>query len=550
MSDDLDEIKEELDDDVMENSNVSDDSQEEVLEDIVDISEYSVNTMKYVGDDIYSNELIKDEKENVVKEDISDEYRTDEASEEQLEEENNGYTSDDEALLKDVDVENGHDEVLDTNDYVEAPIDNTIDEETSDEIAEGNDSEEVGSAYKSEEDEINDSVKEDLLDITDNNKNVEDLKHKDSVVEKFKYIKDTLVNKNGDKYISYNSRVARVGVLLLMFFGLTIFFILKSFSMTSGDSINYVEKSNLDYQVYLKENSFYETDHLGKDMLYVASLIDHINVAFDYNFTVDKQLDFNLTYDIIGKLTIADNSEKNIYFEKEYVLLEPVTETISNGSAHNINRNINIDYNYYNSLANNFRTSYGLDTSSNLIVYFRVKQDNGTADSQYPLHSASEMSVNIPLSERSVNIRLDYNEVNDSKQIISTEHLALTNYAFVILAIISFIAMIYFAIKLTRLIRYMIVKKSNYDKFVSKVLKEYDRLIVETTTAPVINDDIDVVKVNKFQELLDVRDNLKLPIKYYVVNKHQKCYFFISYEKELYLLTIKEVDLEEDNSVK
>ena len=72
-------------------------------------------------------------------------------------------------------------------------------------------------------------------------------------------------------------------------------------------------------------------------------------------------------------------------------------------------------------------------------------------------------------------------------------------------------------------------------------------MIVETETAPVINDNINVIKVGKFQELLDVRDNLKLPIKYYVVNKHQKCYFFISHEEELYLLTIKEVDLEEGN---
>jgi len=34
---------------------------------------------------------------------------------------------------------------------------------------------------------------------------------------------------------------------------------------------------------------------------------------------------------------------------------------------------------------------------------------------------------------------------------------------------------------------------------------------------------------------------------YYVITKHTKCYFYIKHDKDLYLLTIKAVDLEEDN---
>ena len=86
-------------------------------------------------------------------------------------------------------------------------------------------------------------------------------------------------------------------------------------------------------------------------------------------------------------------------------------------------------------------------------------------------------------------------------------------------------------------------KKTNYDKYINKILNEYDRLIVETTTAPNIQDK-NIIKINKFEELLDVRDNLKLPIKYFVISKHQKCQFYIDHEEEIYILTIKEVDIE------
>ena len=75
-------------------------------------------------------------------------------------------------------------------------------------------------------------------------------------------------------------------------------------------------------------------------------------------------------------------------------------------------------------------------------------------------------------------------------------------------------------------------------------MNEYDRLIVETSTAPDLKN-ARIIKINKFEELLDVRDNLKLPIKYYVVNNHQKCNFYINHGDELYLLVIKAIDIEE-----
>lgn len=75
------------------------------------------------------------------------------------------------------------------------------------------------------------------------------------------------------------------------------------------------------------------------------------------------------------------------------------------------------------------------------------------------------------------------------------------------------------------------------------MLNEYDRLIVETSTCPIISGD-NVIVIDKFQELLDVRDNLKMPIMYYVVNKHQKCYFYILHENKIYLCVVKAVDLD------
>ena len=58
--------------------------------------------------------------------------------------------------------------------------------------------------------------------------------------------------------------------------------IVKSISFISEQQLSYIEKSKLDYRVYLKENDFYESEYLGKNMSYIASLIDFINILW-YN---------------------------------------------------------------------------------------------------------------------------------------------------------------------------------------------------------------------------------------------------------------------------
>ena len=51
--------------------------------------------------------------------------------------------------------------------------------------------------------------------------------------------------------------------------------------------------------------------------------------------------------------------------------------------------------------------------------------------------------------------------------------------------------------------------------------------------------------MGEFTELLDVRDNLKVPIKYYNIVNHQKCLFYLTSENEIYEYYVKEVDLEQ-----
>ena len=68
--------------------------------------------------------------------------------------------------------------------------------------------------------------------------------------------------------------------IILMAFGALCIF--SSLQKDNKAVLSYNEKGNIDYKVYLKENNYYEDKFLGKNMQYIASLINTINVDFKY----------------------------------------------------------------------------------------------------------------------------------------------------------------------------------------------------------------------------------------------------------------------------
>lgn len=348
-------------------------------------------------------------------------------------------------------------------------------------------------------------------------------------------------NKKSNKklYFSYGLRAITFVLFFAIFFSISITLLVSSLNFQKEKYISYSEKSALDYKVNLKENNFYETPSLGKDMIYVASLIDSIDAFFDYDFDIDEKMDMDFTYNITAKLKITDEDGKDTYLEKDYILLNDKVVNMKDNNHIDINEKIKIDYGYYNSIASGFKQTYGVNSKSNLIVSLKVTKNNTDA---LITNKLSNEIINIPLSERSINIKMDYVDINTNSSVITERDVKVDNVITIIFSIILLIISIYFALKFIRLIESTIVKKNKFDKYVKKVLRTYDRLIVESKTI-IDFSNYEIIKVSKFEELLDVRDNLKLPINYYVVTPHQKAYFYIV-STNIYLYTVKEVDLE------
>ena len=348
------------------------------------------------------------------------------------------------------------------------------------------------------------------------------------------------------KYESFENKLIKQIILMVFTLILSLGMIYYALNNTNKESISYTQNGNVDYKVCLKENNFYSQNCLDKNMSYVSSLIKNVGLTFNYDLNTSEQLNVKTEYEVTAKLVISNAENTSKYFEQKYILQDKTSEGISQiNNEYKISKNIDIDYDYYNTIASTFKSQYGVETNSYIEVSFQVFHANKeNEDIRVP--SPSPVILNIPLSQKSININMTASGVNKQEtQNIESSIFTLNNIICLFIGIIALIICLISSLKIAKMLTLIKEKKNNYDKFIEKILREYDRLIVETSTLPKFNNYF-LTKVNSFGELIDVRDNLRLPIMYYEVAKHQKCHLYIIDNKNLYLLTVKAVDMEEN----
>lgn len=384
-----------------------------------------------------------------------------------------------------------------------------------------------------------------------NIKNIKDIKNIKINLPKIKFFDDFLVKikeKTKDIYISFNMRIVICAVLFLALMGLSFLFLTKTLNVSEQKVITYQDVGALDYKVYLKENEFYEAPYLDKNMVYIASLIKNINVSVNYRFLIDNVSDMDFSYDIVGNLVISTDQGAKKLYQKEYILKSSKVTAKKNMTVYNITDNFNIDYDYYNSLANKFKSTFGVDASAHLEVYVKIKKKVTNELHELNLNETKQLQLTIPLSQKTLNISINDTGINSTNNKVDESKISVGNVVFAILCLVSFVGAVAAILKTLEMIFVLIPKTSKYEKYVKKILNEYDRLIVETPTELRLENK-EVIVIKRFEELLDARDNLKRPIMYHKLNS-QKCSFYIEKENTVYLLTVKAVDLEEKKEVK
>lgn len=308
-------------------------------------------------------------------------------------------------------------------------------------------------------------------------------------------------------------------------------------------NVDYQEKGNADYTVYLKENNYYDSKYLKSGMKYVASLINTINAKFNYEIKSDKNVEYTYTYKINGTLQIVDKDDKNkVLYTKDDVLLNEVTKKV-NSNRLVINEDLDIDYGKYNNYVNAYKREYGLIVDSQLILTMDVTAKADRTGSKEKLEKKNQLQITIPLSEQTVDIKIDTVDINNKGSLATPTGSSIINpMLFVTGVIIFIISIIGYAID--KMLYKEYASKNIYDITVNKILREYDRLIVNGKATISESKYNNIIYPDKFSEMADAAQNLGVPIWYYEVIPNEKSFFIIAKEDTLYKYRITKAYLE------
>lgn len=340
--------------------------------------------------------------------------------------------------------------------------------------------------------------------------------------------------KNREKWIFTQSVIIVVLTLAVLISGLV------SYNLNKTYYIEYTEGGNIDYNVFLKDNEFYEESYLGSNQSYVASLIDKIIADFSYSIDMDAEdVNYRYSYTIKSRLEIIDDSSKVPIFNPEYELVSEQNKLQNTSNRLLINEIVVINYDEYNNIANKFIDTYDLsNVTSNIVVTLEVdvlSDCNAFTGSSADTYSSE---LRIPLTTKTVNIKMTSAIPNAESKLLACTRgagsevfktTAIVLGVVDVLAILILVAFIYltrteditYAAKVKKLI-------SQYKSYIQKINN-----LFETTG-------YQIIQVDTFDEMLEIRDTIQAPILMYE-NSEKTCTKFIipTDSKLLYQFTIK-----------
>lgn len=369
--------------------------------------------------------------------------------------------------------------------------------------------------------------------------------------EKFKFVeekKEETVSKNNVKeevkveeynikkpfYFGFKQRVIVVIMLIIIMFGLGSYLIINSYRLRKGEVVKYSETSDSSYKVCLLDNNVYSTPCLEEGMLYNSSLVNTIPINFKYNVNFSEYIDYQLYYHVVlyNKIFDKNNKEKVLYENKEILVVKTFVDKLN--QKINIDTNVKINYKKYNDFVNEYKSKYSPDVKSVVEVVLYLDEYD---------EERSVASVSIPVGESTFEVKKEkLSNKNKSVEIENEEMVSEANvnmYFGSFLIIISLIL----DIILVRLVKATFTKKSKYDIELARILKTYDKNIVNATSDFKYDENKEVIKVESIKELVDASNVINKPIVYNKIN-NIKSDFILEDDNKIYKFTLKEADID------
>lgn len=308
--------------------------------------------------------------------------------------------------------------------------------------------------------------------------------------------------------------------------------------------LNYSNKSDVKYKVFLTPNPLYSGDNIEEGKLYLTSFVDHIKTTFQYEFNIDKPADVKGDYEvtaIVEGYTTEEEKIKTIW-RKEFKLF-PKTSFESKGTKASIDKEIVFSLIEYDSFATQISeaTKLNIPVKASIVMNINMRAQEG----KNIIEKKFAPSITIPLGTNYFEVVKG--GVDEKPEIIEeTKQIPLPVNQSVVIAYgiiigIAFLALLYLIIFVKGNAPVDILKKQ-----LNKIFKSHGTRLVA------INNEIGTsfgmyYKVKSIDDLVRIADELGRPIMYrYSTDSKEITKFYIHDDKSMFSFNLKDMLAEND----
>ena len=308
--------------------------------------------------------------------------------------------------------------------------------------------------------------------------------------------------------------------------------------MNKNTYVYYSERGDVLYRAYLADNEFYEQEYLNGQHAYVSELIDKLTGDFSYDLALDtNDVSFKYSYYIEAKVIVSDKDTGAHIYDPSFIILpEKTVET--HGNCLKIREHVNIDYKAYESLAAKFVGAYRLENvEQKLSVKMHVNVLGASESFASDSAGQYEVELRIPLNAKTVKPTVSTSVADGEQRILANSTNAKNGFkiASIVIAVVDVLAVaaIFVFIILTR------DKHIDYARMVKKIVSSY-RSYIQKILTPFNDEGYQVLVVDTFGEMLEIRDTIQMPILMYE-NEDRTCTRFMipAPQNFLYVFEIK-----------
>ena len=316
-------------------------------------------------------------------------------------------------------------------------------------------------------------------------------------------------------------------VLMIIFIMFSYLLFDRGLNTKTKRMVSYKENGNIEYKVYLHDNDIYDKKYLDMDERYISKLVDNIDIEFNYSNVFDTDINGYYSYIVLGKLIAYEDNMNDSLWEKEYTLLDLKANVLNENNIRNfmINDKLEIDYDKYKQEILNFKKDYDIDVSGVLKVIIKYKKELQFSSISGVNTDEKEISLIIPLTSDTFKINILNNDYKiDNYYDYSKKERV--NYLFIVLGVFNLSIGLSFLILTIRNIINASKKGFNYHRELSKILNEYDDIIVNVKRF-YNKKKYNLIYVDSFNELLDAYKKVGNPISFRETKKDEEAIFMM-----------------------